>query len=94
MHAAQQFLLESRCAVQGEVVFDHAVGNLAGHLVVGHLMLGEVLGGETRAIDAGGEFILVRIGSEVQVLKLRKLAVGDGAVCLDLGEVHHGGGGL
>jgi hypothetical protein len=86
-----QCVLESRVAVQGEIVLDQAVSHLARHLAVGHLMSGQVLGGETRAVDAGGDFILVD-GTQVEVLKLREFAVFDLAVCLDLTEVDHDAG--
>lgn len=56
-------------------------------------MLGQVLSGETRAIDAGGEFILVGGGPKVEVLEFGELAVGQVTVRLDFGKVHHGGGG-
>lgn len=51
------------------------------------------MSGETRAIDAGGEFILVGGGPKVEVLEFGELAVGQVTVCLDFGKVHHGGGG-
>jgi hypothetical protein len=85
-----QFSLESRVAVEGEVVFDQTVGHLARHLAVGHFMLGQVLGGEARAIDAGGDLVLV-FSTNVEVLELGQFAVCDVTVCCDLAKVNHGG---
>jgi len=57
--AASESLLELGVVVQAEVVLDHVVGNVLGHCAAGDAVLGQVLAGELRAVDAGGELILV-----------------------------------
>jgi len=63
-------------AVEGEVVLDHAVGDISRHFLLGHLMLGQVLSSKPAAVDGGGE--LVGVVVEADILEL----LGEGVVTL------------
>lgn len=52
-------LLEHGVVVETQIILDHAIGNVAGHLILRHMMPGEVHARKARAVDAGGELILV-----------------------------------
>lgn len=55
----KQNLLEHGVVVEREIVLDHTVGDILGHLTLGHVMLGQVHSRKARAVDTGGELILV-----------------------------------
>ena len=59
-HEARQ--VQHGVAVQGEIVFDHAVGDLFGHLLLGHFMHWQALGSETGPIHRGCDFVFFSIG--------------------------------
>ena len=89
---SRSIILQHRVAVQTQVVLDHAVSNLLGHLMFGHLVLGQVAGGELGGIDAGGEAVILD-AFELNLLQPFDKRLGGGVVVIgDLGEVDHDNG--
>ncbi len=70
--------LQNGIPVEAQLVLDHAVGDLLGHLALGHLVAREVLGGEARAVDGGREAVLIVAELQMDLLD----AVGQLAVDL------------
>lgn len=85
--------VEHGVAVEAELVLDHAIGDLPGHLALGHLMARQILGGKLGAIDAGGEAVLVVGELQRNLLDSLGQLVVDIAVLVDGGEMDHFGGG-
>ena len=77
-------------AIEGQVIFDKAVGNVLGHFFVWHDMLGQVLGCERGAIDGGVNGIRNaggrRKGELVQTLDYWSMNL---AVTTDRGKMDH-----
>jgi hypothetical protein len=82
-------VLEHWVAVEGQIILDHAVGDLLGHLALGHFMLWQIFSGEAGAVDGGGEGVIDAAAAQVDLLH----AVDEGLVDLmvfgDGGEVNH-----
>ena len=92
-------LLQHGVSVQAQLILDHAVGNLLGHLSLGHLVRGEVLTGKAGAIDGARELICTgRV--DLDVFQTgddggTPVSLGeswDFGVVLDGSEVYHVGG--
>ncbi len=82
-------VLEHWVTIEGQIILDHAVGDLPGHLALGHFMLWQILGGEAGAVDGGREGVTNIAGAQVEL----RHAVDEGLVDLivlgDGGEVDH-----
>jgi hypothetical protein len=85
-------LLEHGVAVERQIVLDHAVRNLPGHLALGHLMLWQILSSEAGAVDGGGEGVTVGAGAHVELLHALDKGLIDLMVFGDGGKVNHGCG--
>jgi hypothetical protein len=85
-------LLEHWIAVEGQIILDHAVGNLLWHLGLGHLMLWQILSCEAGAVDGGGEGVIDGAASQVELLQALDKGLVDLMVFGNGGKVNHGCG--
>ena len=80
------FSLEHRVTIQAQLVLDHSVCNLLGHLFLWHLVGGQILGSEAGAVDRGGELIL---SGRIEVESFEDVIGIDLAVVANAGKVDH-----
>ena len=85
-------VLEHWVAVERQIVLDHAVSNLLGHLALGHLMLRQILGCEAGAIDGSGEGVIGGAGAQVELVQTLDQGLVDLVVFGNGGEMNHGCG--
>ena len=90
--AGVQSILQHRVTVQAQIILNHAVSHLLGHLVLRHLMFREVLSSEFAAIDRGGESVGHRFVVNRKLLHAGNEWLVDLMVFLDGIEVNHCGG--
>lgn len=70
-------------------VLDHAVCNLARHLVIRHLVFGKVCSGEPRTVDSRRVIILTGYAFEGEICKARNDLLGQVLVILHSVEMNH-----
>ena len=85
-------ILQHWITIQAQIILNHAVSNFLGHLILRHLVLGEILGGESTAIDGGGEGISQSAVVDFQLLHALDERLVDLMILLDGVEVNHFGG--
>lgn len=81
--------VEHGITIQAQVILDHPVSNLLGHLTLWHLIFGEIFCGESAAVYGGSEGILALWGGNLELLKTLHERSCDMLVGWDFSEVHH-----
>lgn len=81
-------LLEHRISVQTQLVLDHAVSDLTGHLLLGHLILGQLLRRKPSTVYSGVETVIIG-GFKLDRINAFNEGFNIFAVALDCSKVDH-----